>query len=140
MSKNIDKLFKDKFKESKATAPTEAWPVIQAKLKMRRINRLIYTFSVLGFLGLISFILFYTQTEKTLSKPLLKNTSLKNEVILKDNDVNEIDSNKSNLPVSIPHEDSKKLYATIATKKESKNNMAPEKTTFFKKKFNKGYS
>ena len=135
MSKNIDKLFKDKFKESKATAPTEAWPVIQAKLKMRIINRLIYTFSVLGFLGLISFILFSTQTEKTLSKPLLKNTSLKNEVILKDNDVNEIDSNKSNLPVSIPHEDSKKLYATIATKKESKNNMAPEKTPFFKKKF-----
>ena len=135
MSKNIDKLFKDKFKESKATAPTEAWPVIQAKLKMRRINRLIYTFSVLGFLGLISFILFSTQTEKTLSKPLLKNTSLKNEVILKGKDVNQIDSNKSNLPVSIPHEDSKKLYATIATKKESKNNMAPEKTTFFEKKF-----
>ena len=72
MSKDIDKLFKDKFKESKTTAPTEAWPVIQAKLKMRRINRLIYTFSVLGFLGLISFMLFSTQTEKTLSKPLQK--------------------------------------------------------------------
>ena len=126
MSKNIDKLFKDKFKESKATAPTEAWPVIQAKLKMRIINRLIYTFSVLGFLGLISFILFSTQTEKTLSKPLLKNTSLKNEVILKDNDVKEVkevDVNNDKLPMSKPQENSKKLYATIATKKESKNNM-----------------
>ena len=135
MSKDIDKLFKDKFKESKATAPTEAWPIIQAKLKMIRNIRLLYMFSILGVLSLISFILFSTQTEKTLSKPLLKNTSLKNEVILKGKDVNQIDSNKSNLPVSIPHEDSKKLYATIATKKESKNNMAPEKTTFFKKKF-----
>ena len=141
MSKNIDKLFKDKFKESKATAPTEAWPVIQAKLKMRRINRLIYTFSVLGFLGLISFILFSTQTEKTLSKPLLKNTSLKNEVILKDNDVKEVkevkevDVNNDKLPMSKPQENSKKLYATIATKKESKNNTPLEKTTFFDKKF-----
>ena len=138
MSKNIDKLFKDKFKESKATAPTEAWPVIQAKLKMRIINRLIYTFSVLGFLGLISFILFSTQTEKTLSKPLLKNTSLKNEVILKDNDVKEVkevDVNNDKLPMSKPQENSKKLYATIATKKESKNNTPLEKTTFFDKKF-----
>ena len=90
MSKDIDKLFKDKFKESKTTAPTEAWPVIQAKLKMRRINRLIYTFSVLGFLGLISFMLFSTQTEKTLSKPLQKNTSLKNEVYYKGKGVKEV--------------------------------------------------
>ena len=90
MSKNIDKLFKDKFKESKATAPTEAWPVIQAKLKMIRNIRLLYMFSILGVLSLISFMLFSTHTEKTLSKPLLKNTSLKNEVILKDNDVKEV--------------------------------------------------
>jgi len=154
MSKNIDKLFKDKFKESKATAPTEAWPVIQAKLKMRIINRLIYTFSVLGFLGLISFILFSTQTEKTLSKPLLKNTSLKNEVILKDNDVKEVkevkevDVNNDKLPMSKPQENSKKLYATIATKKESKNNTTKflyknntktsKKTPFFKNKL--GYA
>jgi len=138
MSKDIDKLFKDKFKESKTTAPTEAWPVIQAKLKMRRINRLIYTFSVLGFLGLISFMLFSPQTEKTLSKPLQKNTSLKNEVILKDanvKDVKDVDVNKDKLPVSKPQEDSKKLYATITTKKESKNNMPLEKNSFFEEKF-----
>ena len=141
MSKDIDKLFKDKFKESKTTAPTEAWPVIQAKLKMRRINRLIYTFSVLGFLGLISFMLFSTQTEKTLSKPLQKNTSLKNEVILKGkgvndvNDVNDVNVNKDKLPVSKPQEDSKKLYATITTEKESKNNMPLEKNSFFEEKF-----
>ena len=138
MSKNIDKLFKDKFKESKATAPTEAWPVIQAKLKMIRNIRLLYMFSILGVLGLISFILFSTQTEKTLSKPLLKNTSLKNEVILKDNDVKEVkevDVNNDKLPMSKPQENSKKLYATIATKKESKNNTPLEKTTFFDKKF-----
>ena len=153
MSKNIDKLFKDKFKESKATAPTEAWPVIQAKLKMRIINRLIYTFSVLGFLGLISFMLFSPQTEKTLSKPLQKNTSLKNEVILKDvnvKDVNvkDVNVNKDKLPVSKPQEDSKKLYATITTKKESKNNTTKflyknntktsKKTPFFKNKL--GYA
>ena len=135
MSKNIDKLFKDKFKESKASAPTEAWPIIEAKLKKVRNIRLGYMFSVLGVLSLISFMLFSTLTETSPSKPLHKNTSLKKEVILKDNNVNEIDSNKSNLPVSIPHEDSKKLYATIATKKESKNNMAQEKTAFFEKKF-----
>ena len=151
MSKDIDKLFKDKFKESKTTAPTEAWPVIQAKLKMRRINRLIYTFSVLGFLGLISFMLFSPQTEKTLSKPLQKNTSLKNEVILKDanvKDVKDVDVNKDKLPVSKPQEDSKKLYATITTKKESKNNTTKflyknntktsKKTPFFKNKL--GYA
>ena len=138
MSKDIDKLFKDKFKEYKATAPTEAWPVIQAKLKMRRINRLIYTFSVLGFLGLISFMLFSPQTEKTLSKPLQKNTSLKNDVILKVKEVKEVkevDVNNDKLPMSKPQENSKKLYATIATKKESKNNTPLEKTTFFDKKF-----
>ena len=138
MSKNIDKLFKDKFKESKATAPTEAWPIIQAKLKMIRNIRLLYMFSILGVLSLISFILFSTQTEKTLSKPLLKNTSLKNEVILKDNDVKEVkevDVNNDKLPMSKPQENSKKLYATIATKKESKNNTPLEKTTFFDKKF-----
>ena len=135
MSKNIDKLFKDKFKESKASAPTEAWPIIEAKLKKVRNIRLGYMFSVLGILSLISFMLFSTLTETSPSKPLYKNTSLKKEVILKDNNVNEIDSNKSNLPVSIPHEDSKKLYATIATKKESKNNMTQEKTAFFEKKF-----
>ena len=151
MSKDIDKLFKDKFKESKTTAPTEAWPVIQAKLKMRRINRLIYTFSVLGFLGLISFMLFSPQTEKTLSKPLQKNTSLKNEVILKDanvKDVKDVDVNKDKLPVSKPQEDSKKLYATITTKKESKNittkflyknnTKTSKKTPFFKNKL--GYA
>ena len=151
MSKDIDKLFKDKFKESKTTAPTEAWPVIQAKLKMRRINRLIYTFRVLGFLGLISFMLFSPQTEKTLSKPLQKNTSLKNEVILKDanvKDVKDVDVNKDKLPVSKPQEDSKKLYATITTKKESKNNTTKflyknntktsKKTPFFKNKL--GYA
>ena len=141
MSKNIDKLFKDKFKESKATAPTEAWPVIQAKLKMIRNIRLLYMFSILGVLSLISFMLFSTHTEKTLSKPLLKNTSLKNEVILKDNDVKEVkevkevDVNNDKLPMSKPQENSKKLYATIATKKESKNNTPLEKTTFFDKKF-----
>jgi hypothetical protein len=157
MSKNIDKLFKDKFKESKATAPTEAWPVIQAKLKMIRNIRLLYMFSILGVLSLISFMLFSTHTEKTLSKPLLKNTSLKNEVILKDNDVKEVkevkevkdvDVNKDKLPVSKPQEDSKKLYATITTKKESKNNTTKflyknntktsKKTPFFKNKF--GYA
>ena len=141
MSKNIDKLFKDKFKESKATAPTEAWPVIQAKLKMIRNIRLLYMFSILGVLSLISFMLFSTHTEKTLSKPLLKNTSLKNDVILKDNDVKEVkevkevDVNNDKLPMSKPQENSKKLYATIATKKESKNNTPLEKTTFFDKKF-----
>ena len=138
MSKNIDKLFKDKFKESKATAPTEAWPIIQAKLKMIRNIRLLYMFSILGVLSLISFILFSTQTEKTLSKPLLKNTSLKNDVILKVKEVKEVkevDVNNDKLPMSKPQENSKKLYATIATKKESKNNTPLEKTTFFDKKF-----
>jgi hypothetical protein len=151
MSKNIDKLFKDKFKESKATAPTEAWPVIQAKLKMIRNIRLLYMFSILGVLSLISFMLFSTHTEKTLSKPLHKNTSLKNDVILKVKEVKEVkdvDVNKDKLPVSKPQEDSKKLYATITTKKESKNNTTKflyknntktsKKTPFFKNKF--GYA
>ena len=84
MSKNIDKLFKDKFKESKASAPTEAWPIIEAKLKKVRNIRLGYMFSVLGVLSLISFMLFSTLTETSTSKPLHKNTSLKKEVILKD--------------------------------------------------------
>jgi hypothetical protein len=151
MSKNIDKLFKDKFKESKATAPTEAWPVIQAKLKMIRNIRLLYMFSILGVLSLISFMLFSTHTEKTLSKPLHKNTSLKNDVILKVKEVKEVkevDVNNDKLPMSKPQEDSKKLYATITTKKESKNNTTKflyknntktsKKTPFFKNKF--GYA
>jgi hypothetical protein len=151
MSKDIDKLFKDKFKEYKATAPTEAWPIIQAKLKMIRNIRLLYMFSILGVLSLISFMLFSTHTEKTLSKPLHKNTSLKNDVILKVKEVKEVkdvDVNKDKLPVSKPQEDSKKLYATITTKKESKNNTTKflyknntktsKKTPFFKNKF--GYA
>jgi hypothetical protein len=135
MSKDIDKLFKDKFKEYKATAPTEAWPIIQAKLKMIRNIRLLYMFSILGVLSLISFMLFSTHTENTLSKPLHKNTSLKNDVILKVKEVKEVDVNNDKLPMSKPQENSKKLYATIATKKESKNNTPLEKTTFFDKKF-----
>jgi len=135
MSKDIDKLFKDKFKEYKATAPTEAWPIIQAKLKMIRKIRLLYMFSILGVLSLISFMLFSTHTENTLSKPLHKNTSLKNDVILKVKEVKEVDVNNDKLPMSKPQENSKKLYATIATKKESKNNTPLEKTTFFDKKF-----
>ena len=135
MSKDIDKLFKDKFKEYKATAPTEAWPIIQAKLKMIRNFRLLYMFSILSVLSLISFMLFSTHTENTLSKPLHKNTSLKNDVILKVKEVKEVDVNNDKLPMSKPQENSKKLYATIATKKESKNNTPLEKTTFFDKKF-----
>ena len=135
MSKDIDKLFKDKFKEYKATAPTEAWPIIQAKLKMIRNIRLLYMFSILSVLSLISFMLFSTHTENTLSKPLHKNTSLKNDVILKVKEVKEVDVNNDKLPMSKPQENSKKLYATIATKKESKNNTPLEKTTFFDKKF-----
>jgi hypothetical protein len=134
MKKNIDELFREKMSKSKITAPRESWPIIEAKLKMKRNIRLGYMFSVLGALSLISFMLFSTHTETPSSKPLHKNTSLKKEVILKDNDVNEIGSNKSNLPVYEPQEDSKKLYATIATKKESKNNTSSEKTPFFKKK------
>jgi hypothetical protein len=135
MSKDIDKLFKDKFKEYKATAPTEAWPINQAKLKMIRNIRLLYMFSILGVLSLISFMLFSTHTENTLSKPLHKNTSLKNDVILKVKEVKEVDVNNDKLPMSKPQENSKKLYATIAAKKESKNNTPLEKTTFFDKKF-----
>jgi len=134
MKKNLDKLFKEKIIESKVTAPSESWPIIEAKLKRKRNIRLGYMFSILGAFSLISFMLFSTHTETLPTKPLQKNTSLKNEVILKDVDLNKIDSNEDNLPVSEPQEDSKKLYATIATKKESKNNTALEKTPFFEKK------
>ena len=134
MKKNIDELFKNKMSKSKITAPTESWTIIEAKLKRKRNIRLGYMFSILGAFSLICFMLFSTHTETLPSKPLQKNTSLKNEVILKDVDLNIIDSNEDNLPASEPQEDSKKLYATIATKKESKNNTSSEKTPFFEKK------
>ena len=122
MKKNIDELFRNKMSKSKITAPTESWTIIETKLKRKRNIRLGYMFSILGAFSLICFILFSTHTETLPSRPLQKNTSLKNEVILKDVNLNKIDSNEDNLPVSEPQEDSKKLYATIATKKESKNN------------------
>ena len=104
MSKNIDKLFKDKFKESKATAPTEAWPIIEAKLKRKKNIRFGYMFSLLGAISLVSFMLFSTHTETLPTKPLQKNTSLKKDVKSKDNEVNEIDINHDNLtPVSYTH-------------------------------------
>ena len=37
MKKNIDKLFRDKMSKSKITAPTESWPIIEAKLKRKKI-------------------------------------------------------------------------------------------------------
>ena len=135
MKKNIDKLFREKMSKSKITAPTESWPIIEAKLKRKKNIRFGYMFSLLGAISLVSFMLFSTHTENTLSKPLQKNTSLKKDVKSKDNEVNEININHDNLPLSEPQEDSKKLYATIATKKESKNNMTQEKTAFFEKKF-----
>jgi len=142
MKKNIDKLFREKMSKSKITAPTESWPIIEAKLKRKKNIRFGYMFSLLGAISLVSFMLFSTHTENTLSKPLQKNTSLKKDVKSKDNEVNEININHDNLPLSEPQEDSKKLYATIATKKDSKNNASKflynnttsEKTPFFEEK------
>ena len=142
MKKNIDKLFREKMSKSKITAPTESWPIIEAKLKRKKNIRFGYMFSLLGAISLVSFMLFSTHTENTLSKPLHKNTSLKKDVKSKDNEVNEININHDNLPLSEPQEDSKKLYATIATKKDSKNNASKflynnttsEKTPFFEEK------
>ena len=142
MKKNIDKLFREKMSKSKITAPTESWPIIEAKLKRKKNIRFGYMFSLLGAISLVSFMLFSTHTENTLSKPLQKNTSLKKDVKSKDNEVNEININHDNLPLSEPQEDSKKLYATIATKKDSKsnaskflyNNTTSEKTPFFEEK------
>ena len=139
MKKNIDKLFREKMSKSKITAPTESWPIIEAKLKRKKNIRFGYMFSLLGAISLVSFMLFSTHTENTLSKPLQKNTSLKKDVKSKDNEVN---INHDNLPLSEPQEDSKKLYATIATKKDSKNNASKflynnttsEKTPFFEEK------
>jgi len=142
MKKNIDKLFREKMSKSKITAPKETWPIIEAKLKRKKNIRFGYMFSLLGAISLVSFMLFSTHTENTLSKPLQKNTSLKKDVKSKDNEVNEININHDNLPLSEPQEDSKKLYATIATKKDSKNNASKflynnttsEKTPFFEEK------
>ena len=121
MKKNIDDLFREKMSKSKITAPKETWPIIEAKLKRKKNIRFGYMFSLIGVLSLVSFMLFSTQTENTLSKPLQKNTSLKKEVKSEDNNINDVDINHDNLPLSEPQEDSKKLYATIARKKDSKN-------------------
>ena len=84
MKKNIDELFRNKMSKSKITAPTESWTIIETKLKRKRNIRLGYMFSILGAFSLICFILFSTHTETLPSRPLQKNTSLKNEVILKE--------------------------------------------------------
>ena len=143
MKKNIDELFREKMSKSKITAPTESWPIIEAKLKRKKNIRFGYMFSLLGAISLVSFMLFSTHTETLPTKPLQKNTSLKKDVKSKDNEVNEIDINHDNLTLSEPQEDSKKLYATIARKKDSKNNASKflyynttsEKTPFFEEKF-----
>ena len=72
MKKNIDKLFREKMSKSKITAPTESWPIIEAKLKRKKNIRFGYMFSLLGAISLVSFMLFSTHTENTLSKPLQK--------------------------------------------------------------------
>ena len=93
MKKNIDELFREKMSKSKITAPTESWPIIEAKLKRKKNIRFGYMFSLLGAISLVSFMLFSTHTETLPTKPLQKNTSLKKDVKSKDNEVNEIDIN-----------------------------------------------
>lgn len=64
MKINIDKLFQNKIKESRITAPSKLWSAIETKLKRRRMLRLLSWFIGVSFVSLMSFMFLFFQAEK----------------------------------------------------------------------------
>ena len=64
MKINIDKLFQNKIKESRITAPSKLWSAIETKLKRRRMLRLLSWFIGVSFVSLMSFMFLFFQADK----------------------------------------------------------------------------
>ena len=77
MKINIDKLFQNKIKESRITAPSKLWSAIETKLKRRRMLRLLSWFIGVSFVSLMSFMFLFFQAEKKSTADTTKKSTSK---------------------------------------------------------------
>ena len=116
MKINIDKLFQNKIKESRITAPSKLWSAIETKLKRRRMLRLLSWFIGVSFVSLMSFMFLYFQAEKISDEDIHKNTTSK-------------EFSKNKIETSIDNKDAfsekyKKIQIKSQTKKAADKNLS----------------
>ncbi len=77
MKINIDKLFQNKIKESRITAPDGVWSAVEKTLKRRRMLRFLSWLIGVSFVSLMSFMFLFFQAEKKSAADTTKKSTSK---------------------------------------------------------------